>query len=356
MPVKTLKEFKVDYLQVLDKDGNCDEKLKPKLSSKQIRDLYKFMVLGRIFDDRALKLQRQGRIGTYPSILGQEAAQVGSAYALDKNAWIFPSFREHAALILRGVPMDKMYLYYAGDERGNIINGKTNCFMTSVPVGTHLLHAVGFSWAHKLKGKTIPSVAFFGDGGTSEGDFHESMNFASVFKVPVIFICQNNQYAISVPRSKQTSSETLAQKAIAYGFPGIQVDGNDVFAVYKATKDALKHIKAGKGPYFIECFTYRISDHTTADDAARYRSKKEVDEWKKKDPILRLKKYMLKNKIWTEKDEAKLLKLAEDLVSKSVHLFETVKQPEPDEIFKYMFKEMPWNLKEQLNSLKGAGA
>ena len=356
MPVKTLKEFKVDYLQVLDKDGNCDEKLKPKLSSKQIRDLYKFMVLGRIFDDRALKLQRQGRIGTYPSILGQEAAQVGSAYALDKNAWIFPSFREHAALILRGVPMDKMYLYYAGDERGNIINGKTNCFMTSVPVGTHLLHAVGFSWAHKLKGKIIPSVAFFGDGSTSEGDFHESMNFASVFKVPVIFICQNNQYAISVPRSKQTSSETLAQKAIAYGFPGIQVDGNDVFAVYKATKDALKHVKSGKGPYFIECFTYRISDHTTADDASRYRSKKEVDEWKKKDPILRLKKYMLSKKIWTEKDEAKLIKLAEDLVSKSVHIFETIKQPEPDEIFKYMFKEMPWNLKEQLNSLKGAGA
>ena len=353
MPLKVLKEFKVNYLQVLDKDGNCDEKLKPKLTSKQIRDMYKYMVLARIFDDRALKLQRQGRIGTYPSIAGQEASQVGSAYALDKNAWIFPSFREHAALILRGVPMDKLYLYYAGDERGNIINGKTNCFMTTVPVGTHLLHAVGFAWANKLKGKTIPSVAFFGDGSTSEGDFHESMNFASVFKVPVIFICQNNQYAISVPRNKQTASETLAQKSIAYGFPGIQVDGNDVFAVYKATKEALKHVKSGKGPYFIECFTYRISDHTTADDWTRYRSKKEVEEWKKKYPILRLKRYMLKKNIWTEKDEAKLIKLAEDMVSKSVNLFESVKPADPSDIFKYMYAEMPWNLKEQL---KGVGA
>lgn len=353
MPTKTIKEFKVNYLQVLDKDGNCHEN--PKLSSTQIKDMYKYMVISRIFDDRALKLQRQGRIGTYPSILGQEAAQVGSAYALDKNAWIFPSFREHASMIIRGVPMDKMYLYYAGDERGNLISKNTNCFTTSVPVATHLLHAVGFAWSKKLQKKIVPVVAYFGDGATSEGDFHEALNFAGVFKLPVIFICQNNQYAISVPRSRQSASETLAQKAIAYGFSGIQVDGNDVFAVYKATKEALANAKKGI-PTFIECFTYRISDHTTADDASRYRSKKEVDEWKKKDPILRLKKYMLSKKIWSEKEEAKLIKLAEDLVSKSVHIFETVKQPESEDIFKYMFKEMPWNLKEQLNSLKGAGA
>ena len=353
MPVKTIKDFKVDYLQVLDKDGNCHEN--PKLSSTQIKDMYKYMVLSRIFDDRALKLQRQGRIGTYPSILGQEAAQVGSAYALDKNTWIFPSFREHASMIVRGAPMGKMYLYYAGDERGNLISKDTNCFMTSVPVATHLLHAVGYAWSKKLQKKTVPVAAYFGDGATSEGDFHEALNFAGVFKLPVIFICQNNQYAISVPRSKQSASLTLAQKAIAYGFNGIQVDGNDVFAVYKATKEALTNAKKGI-PTLIECFTYRISDHTTADDASRYRSKKEVDEWKKKDPIQRLKKYMLSKKIWTEKDEAKLIKLAEDLVSKSVHMFETVKQQEPDDIFRFMFKEMPWNLKEQLNSLKGAGA
>src|SRR3989344_3233365 len=353
MPVKTLKEFKVDYLQVLDKDGNCDEKLKPKLSSKQIRDLYKFMVLSRIFDDRALKLQRQGRIGTYPSILGQEAAQVGSAYALDKNVWIFPSFREHASMIIRGVPMDKMYLYYAGDERGNIISKNTNCFTTSVPVSTHLLHAVGFAWSKKLQKKTVPVVAYFGDGATSEGDFHEALNFAGVFKLPVIFICQNNQYAISVPRSRQSSSETLAQKAIAYGFSGIQVDGNDVFAVYKATLDAVNAARAGGGPAFIECFTYRVGDHTTADDASRYRSAKEVEAWRKKDPIERLRKYLEHKKLWNKKYEEKLQASIQKKVSAAVEAAESIAPQSVDSIFNHTYSKLDWNLKEQLDKLNG---
>ncbi|MDP4012294.1 MAG: pyruvate dehydrogenase (acetyl-transferring) E1 component subunit alpha [Candidatus Nanoarchaeia archaeon] len=348
---KVVGEFKVEYLQVLDEKGNCDKNLMPKLSKKQIKDLYKAMILGRQFDNRALNLQRQGRIATYPSILGQEASQVGSAYAFDKSTWIFPSFREHAALILRGVPMEKLYLYYAGDERGNV-SAKQKCFPTSVPVSTHNLHAVGFAWGNKIQKKKATVVTYFGDGGTSEGDFHESMNFAGVFNLPVIFICQNNQYAISIPREQQTASKTLAQKAIAYGFPGIQVDGNDIFAVYKATQEAMKHVKSGKGPYFIECVTYRLSHHTTADDWTRYRTKKEVDAWSKKDPVLRLKNYMLKNNFLTEKENKKILKDAEIKVEKAVKKFESVSTMKPEDMFQYMYKEMPWNLQEQLQDLK----
>ena len=349
---KIINKFEIEYLQILDENGNCDKKLMPKLSSKDIKDMYKAMVLTRIFDDKLLSLQRQGRVGTIAQVKGQEASNIGSAYALNKEDWIFPSFRETGSLILRGWPPEMIILYFGGDERGSKVPEGVNIFTIAIPVATQLPHAVGFAWGVKLKKDKKVVVTYFGDGSTSEGDFHESLNFAGVFKLPIVFICQNNQYAISVPREKQTAAETLAQKAIAYGFEGIQVDGNDVFAVYRATKEALQKARNGKGPTLIECVTYRMADHTTADDASKYRSKAEVEKWKKKDPIDRLRKYMEKNKMWNKKEEEKLIeglkKKVEDIVKKA----ESYSKVNPEDIFKYMYKEMPWNLKEQMEEMK----
>src|SRR3972149_2256409 len=303
MPKHPIREFSVQWLQILNEQGQCDTALLPPLTDKDIQSLYGWMVISRVFDERALVLQREGRLGTYASILGQEATQVGSAYALTPADWIFPAFREIGVALVRGVPMTHLLAYWSGDERGDQIPQELRYFTVAIPVGTHIPHAVGAAWAAKIKKEPVVIVAYFGDGATSKGDFHEGMNFAGVFKLPIVFICQNNQWAISVPREKQTASKTLAQKAFAYGFEGIQVDGNDIFAVYKTTKNALEKAKQGNGPTLIECFTYRMSDHTTADDASRYRSKDDVERWKDKDPLLRLKLYMEKKGIWKEQYE-----------------------------------------------------
>ena len=350
MVKETVAKFSVDYLQVLNEKGTLDKKLMPNLTKSQVLWMYENMVFTRAVDEKMLSMQRQGRLGTFAPVKGQEACQIGIVAALDKNDVIFPAFRETAAHVSFGVPPENLFIYYAGDERGSKTD--KNFFPTSIPVATQTLHAVGYAWAAKIKKDNIVVVVFFGDGATSEGDFHEAMNFAGVFKLPVLFVCQNNQYAISVPRKLQSASETLAQKAIAYGFEGIQVDGNDVFSVYKAAKDSILEMKKGKGPYFIECITYRLGDHTTADDASKYRSQKELQEWMKKDPILRLKDYIIKNKYLSRLDEEKLhdkVKLkVEDVVKKA----ESIEAPNVEDIFKYTFNEMPWNLKEELDDLK----
>ena len=267
MPKKTVQSFSVEWLQILDENGNCDEALRPPLSHEDINKLYEWMVLARVFDEKAFKLQREGRLGTYASILGQEAAQVGSAFALRPNDWMFPSFREPGASFVRGLPMRMILQYWAGDERGSLIPEELNDFPITIPVGTQIPIAVGAAWAAKLKADQIVVLCYMGDGATSKGDFHEGLNFAGVFTVPVVFVCQNNQWAISVPLKRQTAAKTLAQKAIAYGLPGVQVDGNDIFAVYRATHEAVNRARDGRGPTLVECVTYRLGDHTTADDA-----------------------------------------------------------------------------------------
>ncbi len=347
----TKKSFQIKTLQILDEKGTPIGKL-PKLTYSEIKKLYRFMVLSRLLDEKMLSLQRQGRIGTFASIRGQEASNVGIGYAIGKDDWLFPSFRENGTLITLGLPMENILLYYGGDERGSCIPQNINTFPTTVPVATQTLHAVGFAWAQKLQKKKSVAVTVFGDGATSEGDFHESMNFAGVFKLPIVFVCQNNQWAISVPRERQCAAETLAQKAIAYGFEGVQVDGNDIFAVYKSMREALEKAKKGGGPTLIECFTYRISDHTTSDDQTKYRDQKEVDEWKKKDPIDRLRKFMEKKGVWKKSNEKKLLKDSEKFVEFAIKKFESIKPPEVEDIFKYTYKEMAPELKEQLEKLK----
>jgi len=342
--------FHVKHLHILDEKGKCNEKIRPKLTRADIKKMYELMVVSRVFDEKALTLQRQGRIGTYAPAVGQEASQVGSSYNLKKTDWLFPAFREAAAYITRGVPISKQFIYWGGDERGNVIT-TPNTFPPAVPVGTQILHAVGVAWGLKMQKKKAATLVYFGDGATSRGDFHEGMNFAGTFKLPVVFFCQNNQYAISVPRTRQTAAETIAQKAIAYGFEGIQVDGNDIFAVYKATKDALDKARKGGGPTLIEAFTYRMGDHTTSDDASRYRTKKEVDKWKKRDPVLRLQRYMQKKGMWTKEYDRKLLKRSKERIEIEVKKMEQLTKPNPKDIFTTIFEKMPKSLKEQMEEM-----
>ena len=347
MVKRELYNFTVDYLQILDEEGNADENLMPNISDSDIIKLYEVMSLVRGFDTKAFALQRQGRLGTYAPVIGQEASQVGTAFAINNNDWIFPTFRENGVLITRGYPMHMILQYWGGDERGQKCPVDMNIFPIAVPVSTQIPHAVGAAWASKLKGDGTATLCYLGDGATSKGDFHEALNFAGVFKVPCVFIVQNNQWAISLSRKKQTSSETLAQKAIAYGFEGIQVDGNDILAVYKEAKEALEKARDGKGPTLIECHTYRIADHTTSDDAKRYRKAEEVEAWKKKDPIIRLQKFLMKRNLWTKNYEEKLQQRITQQIDKAVLSYESLAAAKPEEIFDYTYSKKPRKLEEQ---------
>ena len=346
-----IESLNVRRIEVLDPRGQADAALLPPFSDSEIRRMYKFLVLSRAFDERALTLQREGRLGTYPSILGQEAAQVASALAITPGDWVFPSFREMGMHITLGYPIPLLFRYWAGDERGLRAPEGLNVFPICVSVGTHLPHAAGAAMAAKIKGDPIAVVAYFGDGATSKGDFHEGLNLAGVFGLPLVFICQNNQWAISVPVARQTAAKTLAQKAWAYGFEGVQVDGNDVFAVYCATREALAKARSGGGPTLIECLTYRIADHTTADDAGRYRSAAEVAEWRAKDPILRLRLFMEEKGFWTGEDEKRSWEEARAAIEAAVHEAESAPSPEPGEMFDSACAELSPRQKRQREEL-----
>jgi pyruvate dehydrogenase E1 component alpha subunit len=337
MPEKTIESFEIRRLEILNAKGEFDESLTPPLSPIELKKMYELLILSRTFDQRAIDLQREGRLGTYASILGQEAIQVGSAFAIEKLDWIFPSFREMGVYMTLGYPIHQLYQYWIGDERGLKAPKDLNIFPICVPIGTQMLHAAGAAMAAKYKRDPIAVITYFGDGATSEGDFHEAFNMAGVFKLSVVFICQNNHWAISLPRERQTASKTLAQKAHAYGFEGIQVDGNDLFAVYKATKEAIKKAKRGEGPTFIECVTYRMSNHTTADDATRYRSKEEVETWKPKDPILRVKLFMEKKGLWTETYQKEVEEISRRTIDEAIKTAESVEPPHPRDMFTYTY-------------------
>src|SRR5436309_5696418 len=292
--------FHVEYLSILDSDGNLDAALEPKLAPGELRSLLRAMVLARRFDERMVRLQRQGRIGTFAPIKGQEASQLGSVVTLRATDWMVPSFRETAAMIWRGWPIEKILLFFAGYVVGGRRAPDQRDLPITIPVGTQLPHAVGLAYAAQYRGDDAVVMAYFGDGATSEGDFHEALNFAGVWHVPVVFVCQNNQWAISVPLKKQTHAKTIAQKALAYGLPGLQVDGNDIFAVYAACKEAADRARGGAGPTLIECVTYRLGVHTTADDPTKYRATEEVAAWAKKNPLTRFTAYLKKKRLLDE--------------------------------------------------------
>jgi pyruvate dehydrogenase E1 component alpha subunit len=344
--------FSIEKLSIIDENGKADKKVMPEISDDMLKKMYQFMVQERIMDDRILKLQREGRCGTYASCLGQEAVQVGASLAMQDDDWMFPYFRDLGSIIVRKFPVSQYLRYWMGDQRGMQVPDGQNNFMVCIPVGTQTLHAVGAAFALKARKEKSAVVVFFGDGATSEGDFHEAMNFAGVWKLPIVFVCQNNQYAISVPLRMQTASQTLAQKAIAYGFDGIQVDGNDVVSVYSAVRSALEKARDGKGPTFVECLTYRIGDHTTSDDASRYRSQGEVDAWKRKDPIERMKKFLDSKGIWSADFENNVRDDAVEKADIDVKDAESAQPEKLDEIFSFTYAQMPDKLKRQLDEAR----
>ena len=340
MPKKALDTFSVSYLSILDEDGNVDKELEPKLKKPELIELYRQMVWARRTDERMLKLQRQGRIGTFGPSTGQEASQCAVAFAMKKQDWFAGAFREHGVRLLRGETLTRQLLYYNGHEEGNINDGAANPrnLPISVIVGAQPLHAVGLAYAMRLQGENETcAVTMMGDGATSEGDFHEAMNFAAVWNLPVLFVVQNNQWAISVPRSKQTKSATIAQKAIAYGMPGVQVDGNDALAVYAAALEALDRGRRGEGPTLIETVTYRLMMHTTADDQYKYRTKEEEETWWRRDPLVRFRAYLEAKKIWSEKDQEALEEEYKVEIEKQVKAFEEMSGWKPDAPFDHVF-------------------
>ncbi|MBI4167456.1 MAG: pyruvate dehydrogenase (acetyl-transferring) E1 component subunit alpha [Candidatus Aenigmarchaeota archaeon] len=341
--------FSVNTISVMDENGKIVGEL-PKLTNDEIKELYKKMLTIRVYDEKTMKIQRQGRVGPYISYTGQEACQVGIVFTMRKDDWFFPTYRDSGALYARGMPLKDVLLYWMGDARG--FKNSENNFPICIPVGTHPPHAAGAAFAAKIKGKDYVSVATFGDGATSRGDFYEAMNFAGVFKLPVIFAVQNNQWAISVPRNKQTASQTIAQKAIAAGIEGIVADGNDIFSVVKAMRYAIEKARSGKGATVIEFMTYRLGDHSSADDQKKYRDPVEVEMWKKKEPIERLKKFMLAKGLWNEKFEQDIIAEATQTAEKAVADAENIPSQKLDELFENIFSEMTPNLKEELEELK----
>src|SRR5712692_1149149 len=336
-------QFPTERLSILDGDGKLDAKLDPKLAPNDLKRLYRAMVLGRRLDERMLRLQRQGRIGTFAPIKRQEASQLGSVFTLEPTDWMVPSFRETAAMILRGWPIEKILALFAGRLEGGQPGPEQHDLPITIPVSTQLPHAVGIAYGIQYRGENAVVMAYFGDGATSEGDFHEAANFAGVWHVPVIFVCQNNQWAISVPLKKQTNSRTIAQKALAYGFPGIQVDGNDLLAVYAATREAVERARAGEGPTLIECVTYRLGVHTTADDPTKYRTDEEVKEWERKDPLTRFSAYLEKKNLLEQGLEQQI----DDEIARAVQTFESLGPADPLTMFDHAYGEPPPHLLAQ---------
>ncbi len=351
MPRKPIHSCTVERLEILGPDGALDASLMPDLDEATIVELYRTMVRMRVFDDKAVKLQRQGRMGTWAQLKGQEAVQAGVAHAMIEDDWLIPAFREHGLMFLRGVPGHLIYAYWAGDERGASFPEGVRCLPIAVPVGSQFTHGSGIGLSLKLRGEHAAAVTFGGDGATSEGDFHEALNFAGVFDTNTVFIIQNNQWAISMPRERQTSSPTLAQKADAYGIPGLQVDGNDVFAVYVAATEALERARSGGGPSLIEAVTYRLGDHTTADDASRYRTGEELAHWQEQDPIPRLRRYLEERNLWDDERERTLEEDAAKWVAAEVDAMNAMPPPDPGDIFRYMYASMPPALAGQLAGL-----
>ncbi len=354
MPKKEIDlPYRIEYLSILDPDGQVDASLEPSIPDELLLKLYRGMVLGRKFDERMLILQRQGKIGTFAPVKGQEA-QVGVAAAMEATDWLVPSFRETPAEIWRGRPMESVLLLYSGYNEGGQAPEGIRTLPVSVPVGSQTLHGAGIGYAIKYRGEKSVAVTFFGDGATSEGDFHEAMNFASVFQVPAVFVCQNNHWAISVPRSRQTHSKTIAQKALAYDMPGLQVDGNDVLAVYQASKDAISRARDGGGPSFLELITYRMSLHTTADDPKKYRSEEEVEEWVKRDPITRFEKYLRGKNLLSDEKIQSIASEVQREISEAEGRWSAIveKGVDPLEMFDWAYAQMPPNLVEQKEELR----
>lgn len=331
---------------LINPDGSVRDRLP--ITIKEMKALYADMVEARVYDEKSMALQRQGRLATYAPFRGQEAAQIGAAAALDDDDWVAATYRDAALNWRAGYPWELLILGRTGDERGGQVPDGINVLPPSITVGGHMIHAVGLAWAEKLSGTDRIAFTSFGDGATSEGDFHEAMNFAAVYKTPTVFLCQNNGYAISYPTSEQTKSGSIAIKANAYGMPGIQVDGNDVVAVLVAVREAAALARAGDGPSLIEAVTYRIGPHTTADDPTRYRPDDEGGEWEDKDPLVRVRKLLEAQEGWRDEWQADLEAQASRRIEQALDWAESVPAPTFEEMLGRMYAEPTDPLRAQL--------
>ncbi len=335
-------------LQVIDNNGKVISKeLMPKLSDDEMLKLYKDMLFVRSLDHMIVSYQRQGRVYTYPPNYGQEAIGVAAGAVLRHDDWLVPAFRELGAWLAKGATMKDVFMFNMGFEEGTKFAGANHMLPSSVPIASQLLHAAGIGYAVKYEKKDEVVMAFVGDGGTSEGDFHEALNFAGVWKVPVIFVVQNNQYAISVPVKMQTASINMAIKSKAYGIKGIKVDGNDIFAMLAAFRYAHEYARKESQAVLIEAITYRKGAHTTSDDPTKYRTTDEEKEWDLKDPLRRMKLFLEKKKLWSDAEEEKLVEeYNKEIDRQFIETEQTVSYPLED-VFKYTYAEMPQDLRDQ---------
>jgi pyruvate dehydrogenase E1 component alpha subunit len=335
---------------LISPDGTVRDRLP--VTVDEMKSLYVDMVEARAYDQKSMAMQRQGRLATYAPFEGQEAAQIGAAAALRDDDWVTATYRDAALMWRAGYPWELLIAGRTGDERGGRAPEGVNVLPPSITVGGHMIHAVGLAWAEKLLGSDRIALTSFGDGATSEGDFHEAMNFAAVYSTPTVFLCQNNHYAISHPRSEQTRSPSIAVKADGYGMPGVQVDGNDVVAVKTAVGEAIAAARAGEGPALIEAVTYRLGPHTTADDPGRYRDTAEEEEWRAKDPLRRVRILLEHAGTWTEAWQEELESTATSRVEEAVAIAEGLPEPTIDEMFGRMFETPTSPLRSQADEAR----
>ncbi|GAB4391576.1 MAG: pyruvate dehydrogenase (acetyl-transferring) E1 component subunit alpha [Gammaproteobacteria bacterium] len=349
----TIATFQVNYTQYLDAQGSPTQALPEFTHDTEILiALYRNMVLTRAYDTKAIALQRTGKMGTYASTLGQEAIGTALGRAMRREDVLCPFYRDYAAQIQRGINFSEIYQYWGGDERGSQFANNAHDLPISVPIASQCLHAAGVATAFKLRGESRVAVATVGDGGTSQGDFYEAMNVAGAWNLPVVFIVNNNQWAISVPLAQQTKAQTIAQKAIAAGFEGEQVDGNDVIACFDVIKNALEHTRAGGGPRLVEALTYRLCDHTTADDAKRYRADEELERAQQREPILRLRLYLQAQNLWNDSEEQKLQAWCQHQVQTAVDTYLNQTPQTPTSMFDYLYAQLPTAYDEQYQQVQ----
>ncbi|MHA6252233.1 pyruvate dehydrogenase (acetyl-transferring) E1 component subunit alpha [Oceanobacillus sp. CAU 1775] len=346
---------KYPLLQIVDQTGKVvSNEHEAEVTEEKAKQFYYHMLRLRTYDKKGRALQRQGRIGTYVPFEGQEGAQVGSSLALRDEDWLFPTYRDHGATLTFGADMVKNLLYWNGRVEGNVPSKEKRIFPAAVPIATQLPHATGAAMAEQYKGTDNAVIVYFGDGATSEGDFHEGINIASVYQAPVVFFNQNNGYAISLPIEKQMNSETIAQKAEAYGIPGVRVDGADVFAVHFAVKEALERARNGEGPTLIEAVTWRFGAHTTADDPSKYRDQEKSDSMRDAlDPLLRLEKMMKNKDMWDDAWSTDKQQEIDTEIENAVSEMETYEKPNVSDMFDYVFAEPTWTISEQKKMLMG---
>ncbi len=348
MPRQRIELDPIDAISILDEEGRLDQALEPSIPPDDLRRLYRTFLLARRFDERMLLLQRQGRIGTYLPARGHEAAVLGSVYPLRPTDWLVPVWREWAAYVWRGWPLDNLILLYAGLSEGTSVPDGIRDLPVCVPMGTHVPHAVGIAYAARARREDSVVLCYFGDGASSEGVCQEAMNFAGVYQAPIVFVCVNNQWAISIPRSRQTRAKTLAHRALAYGFPGVQVDGNDLLAVVMATREAIDRAREGRGPSLIEAVTYRLAPHSTADDPKKYQDPAEVKLWEAREPLPRLRRYLQAKGVVDDALHARFEAEVDAEVRDAVERAEArMKAARPESMFDHVYGDVPAEVRAQ---------